>query len=72
MGQAFDEAGKLLAEAFGKTKREVFDKLMEKAPDAAEVRIKRLTDEIERLQSKELEEGRAMTDHVFPDKPQRT
>lgn len=40
MGQAFDEKGNVLGEAYGETKREVFDKLSEAHPDAAEMRIK--------------------------------
>ena len=44
MGQAFDDGGNVLGEAFGETKREVFDKLMAKHGDAAEIRIRSLTD----------------------------
>ena len=40
MGQAFDSRGNVLGEAFGETKREVFDKLMEAHGDAAEIRIR--------------------------------
>ncbi len=40
MGQAFDEQGKVLGEAFGHTKGEVFEKLMAEHPDAAEIRIR--------------------------------
>ncbi len=39
MGQAFDREGNVLGEAFGETKREVFDKLSAAHPDAQEVRI---------------------------------
>lgn len=39
MGQAFDEKGNVLGEAHGETKREVFDKLNEAHPNAAEMRI---------------------------------
>ena len=44
MGQAFDGDGGLLGEAFGETKREVFDKLMAAHGDAAEIRIKSVLD----------------------------
>lgn len=40
MGQAFDRNGGVMGEAFGDTKREVFDKLMAAHGDAAEIRIK--------------------------------
>ena len=39
MGQALNERGEQIAEAFGQTKLEVFEKLIRKAPDAAEMRI---------------------------------
>ena len=47
MGQAFDESGHVLSEAFGRTKREVFDKLIEQSPDAHELRIRTLKEVIE-------------------------
>jgi len=50
MGQAFDSAGNVVAEAFGQTKKEVFDKLIGQAPDAAEVRITLLQNKIEEIQ----------------------
>ncbi|MBU0959871.1 MAG: hypothetical protein KKB31_08030 [Nanoarchaeota archaeon] len=40
MGQAFDREGQVIASATGHTKREVFDRLTEAAPDAAEIRIR--------------------------------
>ncbi len=40
MGQALDEQGQILAEAFGETKEEVFKKLMKERADAAEIRIR--------------------------------
>lgn len=40
MGQAFDRSGNVLGEVSGETKREVFDRLTEAHPDAAEIRIK--------------------------------
>ena len=42
MGQALDEQGHILAEAFGKTKQDVFDELMKKQKDAHEIRIREL------------------------------
>ena len=39
MGQAFDEKGNVLGEAYGATKREVFDKLTSTFKDAHEIRI---------------------------------
>ena len=50
MGQAFSEDGKVIAEAFGQTKKEVFEKLSEQAPDAAEIRIKTIKDKMAALQ----------------------
>ena len=46
MGQAFNKEGSVLAEAFGDTKREVFDQLITEAPDAHEIRIKNLRESI--------------------------
>lgn len=43
MGEAFNEAGQKIAEAWGHTKREVFEKLSNLAPEAAEVRIRHST-----------------------------
>lgn len=45
MGQAFDDDGNVIGEARGDTKREVFEKLNQAHPDAAEMRIKRDADE---------------------------
>ena len=45
MGQAFDPNGDVLGEAYGATKREVFEKLNEAFKDAAEIRIKSLADQ---------------------------
>lgn len=42
MGQAFDRNGNVLGEAFGDTKREVFDKLNEQFKQADEIRVKTL------------------------------
>ena len=44
MGQAFDREGNVLGEAFGETKREVFDKLMKEHSAAHEIRIKSMED----------------------------
>lgn len=46
MGQAFDRDGNVLGEAFGETKREVFDKLMAQHTDAAEIRIRTMVGRI--------------------------
>ena len=42
MGEAFNERGERIAEAYGQTKREVFDKLSELAPNAAKMQIRTL------------------------------
>jgi hypothetical protein len=47
MGQALDEHGNVLGEAFGQTKREVFDKLEAAHTNAAEIRIRSLMAQIE-------------------------
>lgn len=47
MGQAFDRDGNVLGEAFGDTKKEVFDKLIAEHKNAAEIRIRSI--EAERL-----------------------
>lgn len=46
MGQAFDRDGNVLGEAFGATKREVFDQLMRQHGDAHEVRIRSLSERL--------------------------
>ncbi len=46
MGQAFDRNGNVLGEAYGETKREVFDKLAGAHRDAFEIRIRSLEDRI--------------------------
>jgi hypothetical protein len=48
MGQAFDGDGNVLGGAYGETKREVFDKLMQAHPEAAEIRIKTIQDTLAR------------------------
>jgi hypothetical protein len=40
VGQAFDQDGRVLGEATGSSKKEVFDELMKKHPDAHEIRIR--------------------------------
>ena len=47
MGQVFDGDGNVLGEAYGATKREVFEKLDAAHPDAVEMRIKTLKDRID-------------------------
>jgi hypothetical protein len=47
MGQAFDESGRVLGEAAGATKSEVFEKLIEEFPQAHEIRIKSLKDRLD-------------------------
>ena len=42
MGQAFDRDGNVLGDAYGETKREVFEKLTAQFKDAAELRIRTL------------------------------
>lgn len=39
MGHAYDDQGQLLGSALGETKREVFENLIERFPDAAEIII---------------------------------
>ena len=46
MGQAFDRDGNVLGEAYGETKREVFDKLNAEFAQAHEIRIKTLEDKL--------------------------
>jgi hypothetical protein len=55
MGQAFDREGNVLGGEFGETKREVFDKLTERFPDAHELRIKSLEAEAARTLTAETE-----------------
>jgi hypothetical protein len=47
MGQAFDRDGAVLGEAEGATKREVFDKLSERYPEAEEIHIKTLREKVQ-------------------------
>lgn len=47
MGQAFDRNGNVLGEASGETKREVFDALLAKHPDAHEIRIKSMREQLD-------------------------
>lgn len=46
MGQAFDRDGNVLGEAYGETKREVFDKLIGEFKNAHEIRIRSMEDRI--------------------------
>jgi len=59
MGEAIDRQGNVLASAFGNTKKEVFDKLSEAAPNAAEIRIKTLGDQIQKAKVAMMEENEA-------------
>ena len=45
MGQAFDRDGNVLGDAYGETKRDVFEQLMKAHADAAEIRIRSLASE---------------------------
>ena len=54
MGQAFNLDDKVLAEAWGKTKKEVFDQLMQKAPDADKILIQKLKCFRENLEEEEV------------------
>jgi hypothetical protein len=56
MGQAFDQSGRVLAEAFGDTKKEVLDKLEAAAPNAHEIRIKTLEKMLAKAQMPQGEE----------------
>lgn len=56
MGQAFDSDGNVLGEAYGATKKEVFDKLNAEFKQAAEIRIRSMEDSIRDARS-----GGAMT-----------
>lgn len=47
MGQAFDHEGNVLGEAFGNTKREVFEKLHAEHADAHEIRISSLMKKVQ-------------------------
>jgi hypothetical protein len=60
MGQAFDEGGRPLGPGvFGETKREVFDELLKRHPDAHEYRIKTLKDKLDEEAAKLREEADA-------------
>lgn len=59
MGQAFDRDGQVLGEAFGETKREVFDKLSNLHPHAHEIRIKSLQEKLD-----DVERSLATEQHV--------
>jgi hypothetical protein len=65
MGEAYDERGHLLGQAVGKSKQEVLDKLMANHPDAAEVRIKKLTEEfMEKVKGKSVMDGIPVKDEA--------
>jgi len=48
MGEAFDQSGRKIGEAFGSTKKEVFDKLAAEHPNAAEIRIKTIAEQMQK------------------------
>lgn len=50
MGEAFNDRGQKIAEAFGASKREVFDKLQNLAPEASEIRIRSLKERLDEEQ----------------------
>lgn len=59
MGQAFDRNGNVLGEAEGDTKREVFEELSRKHPDAEAILIRTLREKMEaHSQGSESESGR--------------
>lgn len=60
MGQAFDRDGNVLGEAYGQTKREVFDKLDKAFKDAHEIRIQSLKPSAEMPRYKCHKEVRAL------------
>lgn len=66
MGQAMDQSGNVLAEAFGATKKEVFDKLQALAPDAAEIRVRSM---MQQLMKKESQMEEAMPPEEGPENP---
>ena len=51
MGQAFDREGNVLGEAYGNSKREVFDKLIGEFKNAHEIRIKSLEASLQERES---------------------
>jgi hypothetical protein len=52
MGQARDEEGLVLGEAFGELRREVFEGLLDKHSNAFEFRIKTIIDKNENLKQR--------------------
>ena len=71
MGQAFDESGNVLGEAYGDTKREVFEKLNEAHPNAAEMRIKSITEQVEKAgESVASDQGDGASGEETPDQPE--
>ena len=59
MGQAFDKEGKVLGDAYGETKAEVFSKLNEAYPDAHEIQIRKMRDIRDKFK-KSLEENASL------------
>jgi len=54
MGEAFDRDGQVLGDAYGETKREVFEKLNAAHPEAAEIRIRRFEQEVAAIRERSL------------------
>jgi hypothetical protein len=52
MGAAYDAAGNMLGEMQANTMREVLDGLQQQHPDAAEIRIKALSDQADEMRAK--------------------
>jgi hypothetical protein len=65
MGQAFDESGRVLGEAFGTTKQEVFDKLHREFNDAAEIRIRSMETGKQQVQADPKRPLREKLDEIF-------
>ena len=69
MGQAYDDQGKVIAEAFGKTKKEVFDKLSEVAPNAFSMKIMNLEKRIHEATADEVMHGDECPGPMFLQSP---
>lgn len=52
MGQALDKDNEVLGEAFGKFKKEIFDELNVKFPDAEKILIQKIHDKNEHLKTR--------------------
>jgi hypothetical protein len=69
MGQAFDQDGRVLSEAFGKTKKEVFDKLNEQSPSAASMMIRTLQGQVDEAMAESPGDEERPSGGVFLGKP---